>query len=77
MKRKLTDEEIGQTIGALANELRRQLKYDFDVAYKDMCFAENVLANSLDENQRELYKDFYEKKEAFYRIASEIYQKKY
>lgn len=77
MKKKIDDEQMGQIIGGLADELRRQMKYDFDIAYRDMCFAENVLVNSLDQNQRELYKDFYLKRDAFYNIASEIYQKKY
>ena len=76
MKKKLTDEEIGQAIGNLAKEIKRQLKYDCDVAYRDMCWAENCLANSLNENQRQLYQAFREKRDAFFEIASEVYKER-
>jgi len=77
MKREITDEEVGQVIGKLAEEVRNQLDYDFRVSYSLMNIAENDLVNTLDEKQKELYNDFCSKREAFYDIAGEIYTKKF
>ncbi len=53
------------------------MDYDYRVAFGQMGIAEKILVNSFDDNQMKLYKDFCEKREAFYIIASEIYQRKF
>ncbi len=77
MKRKITDEEVGQAIGKLAEEVRSQLDYEYRVSYSQMNIAENDLVDTLDEKQKVLYNDFCAKREAFYDVAREIYKRKF
>ena len=42
MKKKITDEEIGQFIGKLADELRSEVDYDFRVAQSQTLLAEKI-----------------------------------
>ncbi len=77
MKKKLTDEEIGKAIGKLAEEVRRELDYDFRVAQSQMWLAEDDLVKTLNEKQLSLYKNFCEKRKVFFEISSEIYQKNF
>ena len=76
MKKKITNEEVGQIVGKIAEEIRDNMDYDFRVAQSQMWIAENDLADSLNEQQKELYKDFAEKRNAFFNIAKEFYQRK-
>ena len=77
MKKKFTDEEIGQMIGKMAEKIRSDMDYEFRVAQSQMWIAENDLVDSLDEKQQELYKDFREKRDVFFKIAEELYQRKF
>lgn len=77
MKKKFTDEEIGQMIGKMAEKIRSDMDYDFRVAQSQMWIAENDLVDSLDEKQQELYKDFREKRDLFFKIAEALYQRKF
>ena len=77
MKKKITNEEIGQFIGKLADELRSEADFDFRVAQSQMYIAEKDLIESLNAKQLELYKDFSDKRNAFYKIASDMYQRKF
>lgn len=77
MKKKITNEEIGNAIGKMAEKIRDEMDYDFRVAQSQMWIAENDLVESLDEKQRKLYDDFYKKREKFYYIASELYKRKF
>ena len=52
MKKKFTNEEIGQAIGKIAEKIRDDMDYDFRVAQSQMWIAENDLADSLDEKQK-------------------------
>ena len=58
MKKKVTDEEIGQIMGKIAEKIRSDMDYEFRVAQSQMWIAENDLVNALDEDQREVYKDY-------------------
>lgn len=75
MTKKITDDKVEQFIGKLANEYRSDAERDFRVTRNQMLFAEKELINSLDAKQTELYYDFYKKREAFYKVANEIYKK--
>jgi hypothetical protein len=77
MKKKFTDEEIGQIIGKVAEKSREEMDFDFRVAESQMQLAENELAESLNEEQLKLYKSFCEKRKVFYEIASEIFERKF
>ena len=77
MKKKFTNEEIGQIIGKIAEKIREEMDYDFRVAKSQMQLAEKELAESLNDEQLKLYNDYCEKRKTFYEIASEIYQKIY
>lgn len=77
MKKKVTEEEVGQVIGKIAEKIRDDLDYEFRVAQSQMWIAENDLIDALDETQHELYKNYSEKREFFYKIAGEIYQRKF
>jgi hypothetical protein len=76
MKKKITNEEVGKVIGELADKIRSEMDFDFRVAYGQMGIAENDLVDTFDENQKKLYKDFCEKRETFYNLAKEMYERK-
>lgn len=77
MKKKVTNEEIGQVIGKLAEHIRHEMDYEFRVAESQMWIAENDLVDTLNEQQKVLYQDFAEKRNTFYKIANDIYQRKF
>ena len=77
MKKKITNDEVGQVMGTIAEKIRDDLDYEFRVAQSQMWIAENDLVDALNEKQQPLYKDYVEKREYFYRIAKEIYQRKF
>ena len=77
MKKKVTNDDVAKLIGEVAQQIRDEMDYDFRVAQSQMWIAENDLIDSLDENQKKLYEDFRKKREEFYAIAQEIYERKY
>ena len=77
MKKKFTNEEVGQVIGKMAEKIRDEMDYEFRVAQSQMWIAENDLVNALTEEQYKLYKDYSEKKNNFYKIAKELYTRKF
>lgn len=77
MKNKVTNEEVGQAVGEMAEKIRSDLDYEFRVTESQMWIAENDLVDSLNETQHELYKDYSEKRNAFFRLAKELYERKY
>lgn len=77
MKNKVTNEEVGQAVGEMAEKIRSDMDYEFRVAESQMWIAENDLVDSLNETQHELYKDYSEKRNAFFRLAKELYERKY
>ena len=58
MKKKFTNEEIGQIIGKIAEKIREEMDYDFRVAESQMQLAEKELAESLNDEQLKLYNDY-------------------
>ena len=77
MKKKFTNEEVGQVIGKMAEKIRDEMDYEFRVAQSQMSIAENDLVNALTEEQYKLYKDYSEKRNNFYKIAKELYTRKF
>ena len=77
MKKKITNKEVGQIIGKLAEKIRNEINEDFRVAYSQMGIAEQNLVETFDEKQMALYKDFCEKREDFYLIAQDVYKRKF
>ena len=77
MKKKITNEQVEQFIKKLAQDLRDEMDYDFRVAQGQMWLAENDLINSLDQNQLKLHQIYRERREDFYKIANELYQRKF
>ncbi len=77
MKKQVTNEEIGEVIGKVAEKIREDLDYEFRVAQSQMWIAENDLVDALDEKQHEAYRKYAEKRETFFKIAKELYQRKF
>lgn len=77
MKKKVTNEQVEQAIGKMAENIREGLDYDFRVAQSQMWIAENDLVDALDEKQHELYKEYSEKRNTFFKIAKELYARKF
>ncbi len=77
MKNKVTNEEVGQFIGKIAEDIRSDMDYEFRVAQSQMWMAENDLVDSLTEEQHELYKAYSDKKNEFFKIAKELYTRKF
>lgn len=76
MKKKITNEEAGKFLWEIAEQVRSDIDYEFRVAQSQMWIAENDLVDSLNENQHALYKDYAEKRETFFKIAAELYERK-
>ena len=76
MKR-ITNDEVAMALGKMADRIRRDMDYDFRVARSQMWIAEKDLIDSLNDEQRTLYDDYRCKRDEFYRIAGEIYQRKF
>lgn len=77
MKKKVTNEEVGEIIGKIAEKIRSDLDYEFRVAQSQMCIAENDLIDSLDDKQKELYDDYRKKRDVVYQMAGELYERKF
>ncbi|MBQ8342719.1 MAG: hypothetical protein IJY21_01290 [Clostridia bacterium] len=77
MKKKVTNEEVGEVIGKIAEKVRDDMDYQFRVAQSQMWIAENDLVDSLQESQYDLYRDYSEKRNAFFKIAKELYERKF
>lgn len=77
MKKKVTNDEVGEVIGKIAEKVRDDMDYQFRVAQSQMWIAENDLVDSLQESQYELYRDYSEKRNAFFKIAKELYERKF
>lgn len=77
MKKKFTNEEVGQVIGKVAEKIREEMDYEFRIAQSQMWIAENDLVDTLTEEQYKLYKDYSEKRNNFYKIANELYTRKF
>ena len=77
MKEKVTNEMVGELIGKTAEDIRMEMDKDFRIVYSQMRLAENDLVGSLNAEQLKLYIDYKERKEAFYQIASELYERKF
>ena len=76
-KKKLTEEQIGEVIGKLADEVRSQIDFDFRVKRGHMHLAENDLVNTFTPEQMALYKEYCEKREEFYAVANELYVRRF
>ena len=77
MKKKITNEKVEEIMGAVADKIRSDMDYEFRVAQSQMWIAENDLVDALDEKQQLLYKEYADKREEFFRIAKELYQRKF
>ena len=77
MKKKVTNEEVGEAIGKIAEKIRDDMDYEFRVAQSQMWIAENDLVDALTEDQHELYRDYNEKRNHFFKIAKELYERKF
>ena len=77
MRKKVTNEEVGQMIGKIAENIRDDLDYEFRVAQSQMWMAENDLVDALEEKQYELYREYSEKRNAFFKIAEQLYERKF
>ena len=77
MKKKITNEKVEEIMGAGADKIRSDMDYEFRVAQSQMWIAENDLVDALDEKQQSLYKEYADKREEFFRIAKELYQRKF
>ena len=77
MRKKVTNEEVGQIIEKVADKIRSDMDYEFRVAQSQMWIAENDLIDALEEKQHEAYRNYAEKREAFFKIAKELYERKF
>ncbi len=77
MKKKVTNEEVGETLGKIADKVRSDMDFNFRVSRSRMWIAETELIESLNEKQRALYDEYRKERDAFYDIAKELYQRKF
>ena len=77
MKKKITNEDVGEVLGKIAEKIRDDMDYEFRVAESQMWMAENDLVDALNESQYDLYREYSEKRNAFFKIAKELYERKF
>ena len=77
MKKKVTNEEVGEILGKIAEKVRDDMDYEFRVAQSQMWIAENDLVDALTEDQHEVYRNYNEKRNVFFQIAKELYERKF
>ena len=71
MKKKVTNEQVGQFIGdivEIVNKEREEEKKEYNLARCQMFYAESVLVNSLTQDQLELHKIYREKRDSFFNL---------
>ena len=77
-KKKVNNEDVGVFLGKIAEKIRSDMDYEFRVAQSQMWLAENDLVDSIKgEEQIELYRIYCEKRNEFFRIAEELYERKF
>lgn len=76
MRRKPTNEDVKEVLSEVAEQIRSDLDFEFRVAQSRMGIAENDLCRTFNEEQKALYKEFCKERKAFYKIASEIFERK-
>lgn len=77
MKKKVTNEEVGKLFAKMAQDIRDDMDYELRVAESQMWIAENDLVDALNESQHQVYKDYAEKRNHFFRLAKEMYVRKF
>ena len=77
MRKKATNEDIAKFIADTARQVSSEMDLEFRIARGRMEVAEVELYNTLDERQRKFYKEFCQARSEFYKIASEIYERKF
>jgi hypothetical protein len=77
LKKRVTDEDVAKAIGDMAEQIRSEMDYEFRVAMSQMWIAEKDFIETLNEEQMKLYSEFEKKREEFYDIAKELYQRKF
>ena len=72
MKEKLTDEQIAEAIGKLAQMVRDDVQSDYDKLRTEMNQAEILFLRSLDSHQYTLYTNYLAKKEELEKYVKEF-----
>ena len=77
MENNFTKEKTQESVEKITNKVRQEVTQDFNRAQIRVWIAEKKLLNSLNEEQRKLYNEFYKQRELFYDIANELYVKRF
>ena len=77
MDKKITNEEIAQFIGKIADKLREDTLKDLEKTKQNMENAEKDLVSTFNFEQKALYDYFVEARKEYYKIANDVYQKKF
>ena len=76
MKKKVSDQDVARFIRQIADKLLGEMDYDLRVAESQMDIAEKDLADTFTNEQKVLYDEFCKKRQVFFRIAGQMYQRK-
>ena len=72
MKKKITNEEVGNIIRTIANKICNDLDDELRIATSHLIWAENQLVITFDEKQKSLFNEYLEKQEKVLKIKSEM-----
>ena len=72
MKKRITNENVGELIGKIATQIREELDRELSVATSHLIWAEHQLTETFDENQKELFKEYLENQERVNKIKKEF-----
>ncbi len=76
MGKKITNEEIAKIIVKITKKNDDELEQEYKVKKLEMFIAEDDLVESLNDEQKEMYKIYQQKKDDFYAFAREYYKEK-
>lgn len=76
-KKKTEKKDMRDILRQILDDYHKQMNENFVTAQNQMSTAENDLADTFNEKQKELYNTYCVKRKEFYQIAEEIYERRF
>ena len=77
MKREIYNGKPDEFVEKVVKQVQREMEENFNIAFTQMDMAEKELVGTLTEKQKELYQNFLNARENFYKKAKTIYKKRF
>lgn len=77
MKREINNGKSDEFVEKVVKQVQDEMEENFNIAFTQMNILEKELADTLTEEQKELYQNFLRARENFYKKAKTIYKKRF